>query len=206
MENLFVMNNNGELTFNRVALLQHPLVKKIYKRDRGGVIVGDSEGRNKERAKAEVMYAWWIVNTNSPGNQKGLEGNELIKYAKKQVGLPDEWTPDELVEQWVAEYRDMHKDDIVVNTINVIIESLKFVHSMNNTLIKNIREAAKNASATDFATIVDNQNSLMKLVKDVPDTIEKFKQSMIKLYEEEKVKKIAKGGIQVTSSMNPEND
>lgn len=206
MDDLFEMVN-GNLTIKRTATFMIPEVKALIRRDRGGVIKGDYDGRLKELAMREIMYAWWVVNVNSPGCLRGLEGKALIKDAKENLDLPDDWNPDATVLAWVAKYKKFHYESKAVVAIKDLIDALNNISTVNSKLIGIIKDKIEATDdATALATIIAAQDSITKKVIEIPNQVKGLKNLYEEIRREEKQVKIGKGNVAITSSMDPEDD
>lgn len=206
MDDLFVVNN-GTVSINRPVAFLIPEVKAIVRRDRGGVIKGDPEGRTKELAMREIAYAWWIINVNSPGILKGLSGKELIEDAKKNLDLPKDWVADDLVHKWVLVYKEIHHKSKAVVAIKDIIDALDNISNVNTKLIKIIKDKVDSTDdPAALATIISAQDSIAKKVIDIPNYVKGLKTLYEEVRREERKTKVGKGDVVITSSMDPEDD
>lgn len=201
----FFKLEHGDIKLNDGVALNIPIVKKIIKRDRGGVIPGDNDGRKKLLAIKELCFVWFIVNINSPSIQAGLSGKDLREDAKHKLELPDKWYPDELVKEF-AEYYSNYHDGIVVKTIKQILKGFNNIFDTNDVLLKFIKESLKNKELnTDQIAelskaqkeLLNSASTITKLTKDLNDAMYEYRSI------EESFGEML-GGNKITSSMIPD--
>lgn len=84
---------DDELVLDKEEARMIPAFKDIIVRDKGGKIVGDSNGRKKYYALAELMYLYLVHNPKSMYRDAGEKERRM--RAKKHVALEDEWVMDD---------------------------------------------------------------------------------------------------------------
>lgn len=203
MDTMFRMVDN-EIVVNPDVLINKAF-KDLIRRDRGGVIEGDANGLKKARAMAELGLIWYCINLNSPGIQRGLSGIDLESSGKAFVGLPDTWKKDDAYFKAYEEYQRDYFDNAVTRSIRTILRGLDqttAVADTINNLIKT-KSYASDLTLDGVAEIIKLNNELMKIVANLPDTINGLKSLEDSYLKEERKMKRGRGGLNITSSMIP---
>lgn len=197
---------DGEVVINRASILFSKTVRDIMKRDRGGTFKGDNEGRQKELARREVGYGWWVVNINSPGVTGGYEKEELLKHAIDNLNLPSDWKPDALVLKWVEEYKAYHEGSATIRAIKNLIQGFSNMDSINEKLMESIKIKIGASSTEEIATLIGLQKTLMGQVADMPKMVKDLNSLYVEARRIEKNLSVGKGNVVISSSMEPNDD
>jgi hypothetical protein len=192
----------GNVIFNEGIVSELPIIKKIIRRDRGGVIEGDSEGRNKLLAKKELLYVWNIVNVNAPGIRAGRTGKELEDYAKALVELPESWKPDDVLKEFIEFYSNYH-DAAVVKTIKQLLAGFDIINSSNDLLIQIIKNELKNPKLTtdSIGELIKAQKEILNNSASIPKLVDQLKTAAEEYNLIEESLGIQRGGKPVRKSM-----
>lgn len=201
---------NGDIKINE-DLAGGKNIRALIRRDRGGVIEGDSTGTKKLRAFAELGYIWYCNNLNSPGINKGLEGKELDTAARDYFHLPKEWKKDDAFKVVESEYISNYNSSVVVKTIKSLLagfkRSLGLVDTID-TMLVNIENQIVNTegdqSPDKLSDFIKLNKELMNITADLPNNIEKLKKLEELYLKEEAKKQIGRGNTVVVNSMNPD--
>jgi len=204
MDAFFKLDEDGNITFNEGVVYNIPVVKSIIRRDRGGVIKGDNDGRKKYLAKLELCYVWFLVNVNSPGVRDGLSGKDLSEKAISYLNLPDGWEPDELVDEFHKLYKEYH-GGIVIKTIKQLIKSVKIISNTNDIILERLEEFTKgdDTSLDTIANINKAQEQLVSIADKVPDLVKKLNDANSEYNNQEEDFGKAMGNVDIVSSMIP---
>lgn len=186
-------------------VLNNKVYKDLIRRDRGGVIEGDANGLKKARAFAELGLIWYCINLNSPGIQRGLSGIELESSGKAFVGLPDNWKKDDSYFRAYEEYQRDYFDNAVTRSIKTILRGLDQTTAIADTINNLIKTKSYDAGLTldGVGEIIKLNNEFMKIVANLPDTIQNLKSLEESYLKEERKLKKGRGGLVITSSMIP---
>lgn len=90
--------------------------------------------RNKDRGKAELLYIWYMVDSESDFYNipdDNVRSEEVIKI---MTGLPKDWKPDELVQEALNYYRtttETVSEKVLKNTIALLERINDFVTTIN---------------------------------------------------------------------------
>lgn len=90
--------------------LQIQEFKNLVRRDKG--MKGDSTGRHKKRARAELAYIWLMYNPKS-GFVESYDDEEVRhKEVVNSLELPDSWKVDKTIEAAVEKYKELVEDSL----------------------------------------------------------------------------------------------
>lgn len=204
MDSLFTLEN-GEIVIQQ-NILNNKDIKALIRRDRGGLIAGDMKGLKKERAFAELGLIWYCVNLNSPGLQKGLSGDELVKDGMDYFGLPKEWKPDDVFDRVYKQYDADYNSNITVQAIRSIHGGLNRAIRMLDkiTAILNQLEDKVEMDMNDVSNFNKANKEMIDMSASLPETINKLKALEAIYLKEEKKIKSSRGGKTITLSMDPD--
>lgn len=207
----FFKYDKGVFSINKEELLLIPSAKKIIHNDKGGMIKGDPDGRNKLWAEKQFGVVWWIININSPGIQAGLEGEELIADARKSLEVPTDWKPKEDVYfmAFLSLYTEMYEKASYAMLLKQMLMSFNDTAQIIKAIRDNSMKLLKNdkaLDATDISALISGQKELINLAGDTPKQINKLKELQAMVGREEKEMEIGRGDIHITSSMKPDEN
>lgn len=184
---LFILSVDGELEVSKPEAKSIPAYKALFDRDKGSI--GDSDGRKKRIACAEIKYIYLVYDVRSI--YYNLPLNEKKSKARANVGLPDNWKEDEVLEiakeQYLADfqltgagkayfvaergYHSLASDCALIQ--DTIVELKALLISRVKTL-----ESNKKLGAVELQTVVEETNNVMseivKLQDNLMKNIEKF--------------------------------
>lgn len=160
---------------------------------------------DKRKYIAECGVIYYLGDPKSPCRQRGLSDEESLREAIENFDLDVSYTPDDLVKRLIKRY---YKQNIT--EAGVTIENLQKAFHVSNLTINKALEYLNNKlrgvlADGDIPIIMNLQNQLSNQVKAVPDMIKALNQAYDNLRSEEEVK-MARGGIQILSSMNADED
>ena len=195
---------DGEISVNP-EVLNNKCFRDLIRRDRGGMIEGDSNGVKKYRAMAELGLIWYCVNLNSPGIQRGLTGKELEDAGRAFFRIPDVWKKDDVYNRAYEEYTISYLDNAVVRSIKNILRGLDQTIAVTDTINNLIKSKSYDANLTidGISEILKLNSELMKIASNLPDTVTILKALELSYLKEEQKLKKGRGGLTITSSMNP---
>lgn len=160
---------------------------------------------DKRKYIAECGVIYYLGDPKSPCRQRGLSDEESLREAIENFDLDVSYTPDDLVKRLIKRY---YKQNIT--EAGVTIENLQKAFHVSNLTINKALDYLNNKlrgvlADGDIPIIMNLQNQLSNQAKDVPDRIKALNQAYDNLRSEEEVK-MARGGIQILSSMNADED
>jgi len=104
-----------EVDLDKLTVSPSPLAievepfRTIIRRDKGSP--GDSQGRNKQLAKKELMYIFLSSDYSSPYLPLPQHDREIT--LKKTLDLADDWKEDDVIKEGIAKYVEMTQSDLV---------------------------------------------------------------------------------------------
>lgn len=162
----------------------------------------------------ELAFVVLTCNYNSYLIKQGLTGEELITRAKRELSLPLDWEMSaevkearrhalskqtsimKYIKNLNIQFRDRNK------TISLISKSIKSLQRTISGLDVNTDED-RATLITNIGILMDFEDKLNKLAKDVPEQTKTFKLAMTQLLAEENMNKATMGGGEVSDSMDP---
>lgn len=150
-------------------------------------IDGDADGRKKHFNLMELAFIYFAVHYDS--RFKLLDEIEREKQVKELIGLPEDWKPDQVVQDAIKAYADTQ-----------VTESSAIV----DTMIKTIVGIQKNLNRLQEATVNNNSGisikdmkDLLDITKSLPDTLKSLKESKEILRMEQDSNETGRNGRQI---------
>jgi hypothetical protein len=91
-------------------MLQVSEFKELVRRDKG--MKGDSTGRYKKRARAELAYIWLMYNPKSPFLESYDDESMRHTEVVNSLDLPDNWKVDDTVKNAIDKYQNLVEDSL----------------------------------------------------------------------------------------------
>jgi hypothetical protein len=91
-------------------MLQVSEFKELVRRDKG--MKGDSTGRYKKRARAELAYIWLMCNPKSPFLESYDDESMRHTEVVNSLDLPDNWKVDDTVKNAIDKYQNLVEDSL----------------------------------------------------------------------------------------------
>jgi hypothetical protein len=158
----------------RTIVSFNEVIKRLQK------VPGDSDGRKKTRNLQELAYVYFTCRYDS--RFKLMSKEEMDVAIKSLVGLPTDWTPDELVNDAMKTFTDMQWT-----------ENIDLVHELQRS-IKALTAFSKRANDTLPNVGLDGSrdvNLYLDVLDRIPATLDKLKKAKDLLHTEQE--NIAKG-------------
>lgn len=192
------------ITVDDTGMPQPPNTRQLIDRDVRELYRRDTT-KTKQKYIQECIVIYYLGDPKSPAKQNGLSDAEALKMAIDQAGLPKNYLPDKLVLRLIKRYYEQN-----ITEAGIVVENiLKGIHNVN-LVITNVNELLNEKLKTEI-TIESTQQivSLIDIVNkkagEVPilvKSLEEAKQNL--MYEKET--ELSRGGQQVLSSMDAEED
>lgn len=191
---LITIDDTGMPVAPNVRQLIDKDVRELYTRDKT---------KDKSKYVKECIVIYYLGDPKSPAKQAGLSDAEALKMAIEQAGLQSSYIPDALVLRLIKRYYDQNIGEAGRTVENI----LKGIHNVNisiDLINQVLNEQLK--TTTDLDTIdrilglVDQVN---KKAGEIPATVKKLNEAKENLMYEKEVE-LARGGNQVSSSMDAE--
>lgn len=171
-------------------------VRELYMRD-------NTPDKRKYIAECGVIY--YLGDPKSPCRQRGLSDEESLNEAIENFGLDKDYEPDALVRKLIKKYYNQ-----CITEAGVAIENLQKAFHVSNLVAGKAIEYLNNKlrgvlAEGDIPIIMNMHSQLSNQVKTVPDMIKALNTAYDNLRNEEEMK-LARGGIQILSSMDADED
>jgi hypothetical protein len=198
---------NGVVELARDEISIYPTIKTIISRDKGGKVSGDHDGRKKIYAYRELTYVYLMCDYNAYPTQHGLSNKEAHRYAVEHSQLEPNYEPDEVIKLLMVQYEKEHISSAKQSARNILR-----LFGWNNKIIEaidnNLTNMMSNATLTkdQIAELIGYQKQLLDISINIPTHAKRLREAMTLLEEEDRSIKIGRGGNEISSSMNPDND
>ena len=131
---------DGQLVINRTEVLSVKELKKIATRKIG--MPGDHDGRKKLRNLLELQFVKYFAETrlHSTSIYAGMSDKVKTQKIKEDIGLPDDWTPDEHVKAAIEKYAEILNDYIPsARVLNSFEKGLTLIADSNLAVMKRLQ-------------------------------------------------------------------
>jgi hypothetical protein len=144
MNQIFLLNDDLELEINKPEARKIPEFKVLIERDKGSV--GDSDGRKKYVACAEIYYIYLVYDVRSI--YYFIPMVEKKEHAKKDAKLIDGWK----------------EDQDIINAINAYRESFKLTAAGRAFISSEKAYMSFTIDTEDMLNAIDKYKELLKVV------------------------------------------
>ena len=171
-------------------------ILQLYTRD-------NTPDKRKYIGDCGVIY--YLGDPKGPCKQRGLSDSECIEEAIENFNLDKDYKPDELVWKIAKRYYKQ-----CITEAGITIENLnKALHVCNlaaDRIIEYLNNKLRGVIAPeDIPSILGMINNVSGQVKAIPDLVKSLNQAYDNLRNEEEIK-MARGGIQILSSMDADEE
>ena len=200
----FFKYTDNAVELARPEIMLYPTVSEIIKRDKGGKVTGDPDGRKKQYAFKELLYVYYTCDFNAYPTQHSLSKSEAHAYGVKQAGLPEQYEPDPIVRSLMEQYKNENWTP-GKKTIKNLLDTFSFNDDIISNININLKLLLKNTSLTKemIGELIKYQQDLMKIAIEIPAQVRKLREAIALVQEEEKEIVIRRGGEEVLDSMEP---
>lgn len=171
-------------------------VLQLYMRD-------NTPDKRKYIGDCGVIY--YLGDPKSPCRQRGLSDEESLNEAIENFNLPKDYKPDPLVWKLIQKYYKQNITEAGV-TIENLQKSLHICNLAAEKVIEYLNNKLRGVlSPDDIPATMGMIQNVSNQVKLIPDLVKSLKVAYENLRNEEEVK-MARGGIQILSSMDADED
>ena len=196
IEKLLTVDETGMPKAPSLRQLQDKDVLTLYTRD-------TTSDKRKYIAEAGVIY--YLGDPKSPARQQGLSDAEALKMAIENFNLPKDYYPDVLVKRLIDKYYTTN-----ITEAGVALEALhKSIHlvsiaatKINELLNKKLSGPLSDEEMVSTLQLMDN---VSKRVVEIPALTKALGVAYDNLRNEQE-SQLARGGQQILSSMNADED
>lgn len=192
------------LTIDETGMPKAPNIRQLQDKD---VLTLYSRDATKDKRKyiAEVGVIYYLGDPKSPARQQGLSDIEALKMAIDNYDLPKDYVPDVLVKRLIDKYYTSN-----ITEAGVALEALhKSIHlvsiaatKINEVLNKKLSAPMDEEGMTSILSFMDN---VSKKIAEIPALTKALGVAYDNL-RNEKETQLARGGQQILSSMNADED
>lgn len=222
MLELITITPDFKLVVNMAEVLANTkfaaIMRRVSKMD------GDSDGRKKKLNTLEIIFvklygdSWYL--SSSYGI---LDKAERVREIKKDIGLPDDWYPDDVVKAAVKEW--VYIQSTRNPTLGVLVSLQRGLKSTQNTVeifnkstklaAKKVEELEKAALERDLTPeelksyeiyngmLIDNVDRVIKISEKMPKALKSIEELINKIREEQAGTPTARGGKTVGRREDP---
>lgn len=180
-----------------------PTVRQLLDKDMRELYVRD-KSKDKSKYIQECIVIYYLGDPKSPAKQSGLSDAEALKMAIKQADLPANYIPDQLVIKLINRYYSENIGEAGRTVENI----LKSIHNINLSLdVANQILNEKLKSTLDVSQLSELLELIDKVTKkagEIPNAVKRLNEAKENLMYEKEIE-LARGGGQVSSSMNAED-
>lgn len=160
---------------------------------------------DKRRYIGDCGVIYYLGDPKGPCKQRGLSDAECIEEAIENFNLDKDYKPDELVWKIAKRYYKQ-----CITEAGITIENLnKALHVCNlaaDRIIEYLNNKLRGVIAPeDIPSILSMISNVSGQVKAIPDLVKSLNQAYDNLRNEEEIK-MARGGIQILSSMDADEE
>lgn len=200
--------NTGEIVIKRNAIGMYDVFNRVLRRKSGTGIPGDADGRKKHLFLKELGYIYIVGNPRSYPHKHGYSSKEIREYARKVVDMPDDWMPDQEVEEAI----DFYKRECTSTSTEAayaIAKGLKnwiTVIDKATTQIDDILNNTQKITAKEIKEIVELNALLLEISEKAPAQITRM-EMLIKDLQDKEINsgKQIRGNEAHQDSMDPDS-
>lgn len=192
------------LSVDETNMPKAPTLRQLQDKDVLTLFTRDSTS-DKRKYIAEVGVIYYLGDPNSPVAQNGLSYEEGLKLAIENYNLPKDYKPDELVKRLIDKYSiaNLTEAGIALNALRKSIHLISIAaNKINEILNAKLSAPIKDEDLPNLLSLMDNVN---KKIADIPTLTKALNLAYDNLKNEEETK-MARGGVQVISSMIAEDN
>lgn len=192
------------LTVDETGMPKAPSLRQLQDKDVALLWQRDTT-KDKRKYIGEVGVIYYMADPKSPAKQRGLSNPEALKAAIENYNLPKDYQPDKLVLKLIDKY---YIDNIT--EAGVALEALqKSIHLVSIAAIKINEQLTKKLANIlpdeDITPILALSDAVSKKISEIPSLTKALKTAYENLRDEEE-EQIARGGKQILSSMDADED
>lgn len=199
-----VVNIDKMLTIDETGMPQAPTLRQILDKDVALLWQRDTT-KDKRKYIAEAGVIYYLGDPKSPAKQQGLTDAEALQMAIDNFNLPKDYQIDPLVRKLIDKYYTQNITEAGV-ALEVLHKSIHLVSlaatKINDILNKKLSGAISDEDITSILTMMD---SVSKRVVEIPALTKALGVAYENLRNEEE-EQLARGGKQILSSMDADED
>lgn len=192
------------LTVDETGMPKAPNPRQLLDRDVLELYTRDNTP-DKRKYIGDCGVIYYLGDPKGPCHQRGLSDEEALAEAIENFGLPSDYKPDALVQKLIKKYYNQN-----IGEAGVTIENLQKTLHICNLSADKILEFLNNKlrgaiSPEDIPTVLGMIKTVSDQIKTIPDLVKSLKVAYDNLRTEEEIK-LARGGMQILSSMDADDN
>lgn len=192
------------LTIDDTGMPQAPTIRQLQDKDVALLWQRDTS-KDKRRYIGDVGVIYYLGDPKSPAKQQGLSDAESLKMAIDNFNLPKDYTPDSLVSKLINKYYISN-----ITEAGVALEALrKSIHLISIAAVRINEQLNRKLSGVladeDITPILTMMDSVSKRIAEIPALTKALGTAYENLRNEEE-EQLARGGKQILSSMDADNN
>lgn len=196
IEKMLTIDNTGMPKAPTIRQLQDKDVALLWQRD---------TSKDKHKYIGDVGVIYYLGDPKSPARQQGLSDEESLKMAIDNFGLSKNYTPDSLVSKLINKYYTSN-----ITEAGVALEALrKSIHLISIAAVRINEQLNRKLSGAladeDITSILTMMDAVSKRIAEIPALTKALGTAYENLRNEEE-EQFARGGKQILSSMDAENN
>lgn len=196
IEKMLTVDETGMPAAPSLRQLQDKDVALLWQRD-------TTKDKRKYIAEAGVIY--YLGDPKSPARQQGLSDVEALKMAIDNFNLSKDYVPDSLVKKLIDKYykENITEAGIALEALHKSIHLVSIAATRINEILNNKLSGA--VSDEDITSILTMMDSVSKRIVEIPSLTKALGVAYENLRNEEE-EQLARGGKQILSSMDADED
>ena len=196
IEKMLTIDETGMPQAPNIRQLQDKDVLMLYSRD-------NTTDKRKYIAEAGIIY--YLGDPKSPAKQQGLSDGEALKMAIENFNLPKDYTPDALVKRLIDKYytSNITEAGVALEALHKSIHLVSIAATKINELLN--KKLSSPLSDEEMVATLNLMDSVSKRVVEIPALTKALSVAYDNLRNEQE-SQLARGGQQILSSMNADED
>lgn len=196
IEKMLTVDETGMPAAPNLRQLQDKDVALLWQRD-------TTKDKRKYIAEAGVIY--YLGDPKSPARQQGLSDVEALKMAIDNFNLSKDYVPDSLVKKLIDKYykENITEAGVALEALHKSIHLVSIAATRINEILNNKLSGA--VSDEDITSILTMMDSVSKRIVEIPSLTKALGVAYENLRNEEE-EQLARGGKQILSSMDADED
>ncbi len=196
LDKLITVDDTGMPTAPDIYQLQDKDVRELYTRD---------NYPDKRMYIAECGFIYYLGDPKSPARQQGLSDQEILQLAIENYNLPKDYKPDPLVLKIAERYykQNITEAGVAIEALHKSVHLVSIAANRINDLLN--EQLAGTITKDEIPNILQLMDGVSKRITEIPNLVKALGIAYENLRNEEETQ-LARGGKQILSSMNAEDD
>ena len=198
------VNIEKMLTVDETGMPAAPTLRQLQDKDVALLWQRDTT-KDKRKYIAEAGVIYYLGDPKSPARQQGLSDVEALKMAIDNFNLSKDYVPDSLVKKLIDKYykENITEAGVALEALHKSIHLVSIAATRINEILNNKLSGA--ISDEDITSILTMMDSVSKRIVEIPSLTKALGVAYENLRNEEE-EQLARGGKQILSSMDADED